>query len=305
LSALGGPFGMLSVIVPAHNEEAVIARGLRAIVTGAAPGEIEVIVACNGCTDGTADLARQFGPPVHVLEIEQASKTAALNAAEELASGFPRFYVDADVVIDLPSIRRMAAVLEAGPVLMANPELHMDLSRTTWPVRAFYRVWTALPYNRQNGMVGTGVYALSRAGRARFECFPDVIADDGFVRYCFAPYERTCVRGALSRVAPPHGLGALLRIKTRSRLGKYQLRQTCPDRPAADRRSIRLLVRALLRRPHLWLLLPVYVAVNVCARIRASRRVRAIQAWHWARDDSRIASVDASSGGAPLRNSSS
>ena len=163
-------------------------------MTGARPGELEVIVACNGCTDRTADIARGFGEPVRVLETDQASKTAALNAADEVATGFPRFYVDADVVLDLASIRAMAAVLERGDALLAAPSLRMDLSKTTWPVRAYYRVWTSLPYNQV--MVGTGAYGLSRAGRARFDRFPDVIADDGFVRFQFRPGERRTVQEA-------------------------------------------------------------------------------------------------------------
>jgi len=157
---------MLSVIIPAHNEEAVLGRCLRAIVTDAAPGELEVIVACNGCTDRTAEIARDFGPPVRVIEIPQASKVAALNAADEAATGFPRFYVDADVIVDLASLRAMAAVLERGEALLVAPKLRMDLSKTTWPVRAYYRVWMSLPYNQV--MVGAGAYGLSRGGRARF-----------------------------------------------------------------------------------------------------------------------------------------
>ncbi|HOQ87625.1 MAG TPA: glycosyltransferase, partial [Phycisphaerae bacterium] len=79
---------MYSIIIPAHNEETVIARCIRAIITGAAPGELEVIVACNGCTDRTAEIAREFGDPVRVLEIKTPSKVAALNAADAAATGF-------------------------------------------------------------------------------------------------------------------------------------------------------------------------------------------------------------------------
>ena len=65
---------MISIVVPARNEGLVIARTLRAMTTGAAPGEIDVIVVCNGCTDDTADIARSFGPPVRVIETEVGSK---------------------------------------------------------------------------------------------------------------------------------------------------------------------------------------------------------------------------------------
>ena len=276
---------MLSLIIPAHNEETVIARGLRAIIAGAQPGELEVIVACNGCTDRTAEIARGFGPPVCVIEIPQASKVAALNAADELATGFPRFYVDADVVLDLASIRVMARVLERGDALLAAPALRMDLSQTTWPVRAYYRVWTSLPYNQV--MVGTGAYGLSRAGRARFGRFPDLVADDGFVRFSFSPAERVRVDEAVSWVDPPRSLSGLIRIKTRTRVGFYQHRRTGRDRRGGDPKPLGQMLRMWLTHPSLWPALPCYAAVTLIVRLRAARQFRATVPVRWERDDSR------------------
>ena len=53
---------MISVIIPAHNEESVIARCLEAFVTGAEPGELEAIVVANGCSDATAEIALAMAP---------------------------------------------------------------------------------------------------------------------------------------------------------------------------------------------------------------------------------------------------
>jgi len=276
---------MLSIIIPAHNEETVIARGLRAIITGARPHELEVIVACNGCTDRTAEIARGFGPPVRVIEIPQASKIAALNAADELATGFPRFYVDADVVVDLASIRAMARVLERGDALLAAPALRMDLSQTTWPVRAYYRVWTSLPYNQV--MVGTGAYGLSRAGRARFGRFPDLIADDGFVRFSFSPAERIRVDEAVASVDPPRSLSGLIRIKTRTRVGFWQHRRARRDRRGGDPKPLGQMLRMCLTRPSLWPALSCYAAITLIVRLRAAWIARTGLAMHWERDDSR------------------
>jgi glycosyltransferase involved in cell wall biosynthesis len=276
---------MISVIIPAHNEEAVIASGLRSLLDGAQPGELEVIVACNGCTDRTAEIARGFGEPVRVIEISQASKTAALNAADLVATSFPRFYVDADVRINLAAIRRMANVLDSGGALMVTPELRMDLGETSWPVRAFYRVWTALPYNNVGGAVGTGVYALSRSGRARFQSFPDVVADDGFVRFAFAQHERAVVQGAVSEVDPPRCLGSLIRIKTRARLGQYELRKRLFGSSFSDSEVAGSPLGVFLRRPSLWPHLPVYLAVNLIARWRALRQIRVKVRPAWERDE--------------------
>lgn len=277
---------MISVVIPAHNEESVIARGLEAITSGAAPGELEVIVVCNGCVDRTAEIARGFGAPVQVLDIPTPSKTAALNAGDDVATGFPRFYVDADVILTLDSIRRMAAALDRGDGLAAWPEPQTRLSGASWPVRAYYRVWLELPYNRDGGRVGTGVYALSREGRDRFGRFPDIINDDGFVRFRFGPHERRTVPGAVSVVEAPRTLGSLIRVKTRVRVGQRQLREMFPASPAADRKSPASLVWLLLRNPLLWICLPVYVAVTILVRLRAGKAYRQAKGCSWERDAS-------------------
>ena len=275
---------MISIIVPAHNEEAVLARGLRAIVTGAQPDELEVIVACNGCTDGTAEIARGFGPPVRVIEIDQASKTVALNAGDELAAGFPRFYVDADVILNHQSVMEIAETLERGNALFATPSLRMNLSRASWPVRAFYRVWTELPYNRAAGQVGTGVYALSRTGRERFAKFPDVTNDDGFVRLLFAKHERLTVSSAVACVDAPQTLTSLLRIKTRVRRGQRELCQYDRARRASESQSLLEITRFLIQRSSLVPCIPVYLFVAVYTRVRARQHYLSKTPIQWDRD---------------------
>ncbi len=129
-----------SVVIPAHNEEAVIGRCLSSLMDGAPPGELEVLVVCNGCDDRTADVARQSAPNATVLEIPVASKVAALNAGDEHASYFPRFYVDADVELSYQALVSVARVLTEGGVLCAAPKPLFDLKARPWSVRAFYAV---------------------------------------------------------------------------------------------------------------------------------------------------------------------
>jgi len=277
---------VISVIIPAHNEETVIARNLRALIDGASPHELEVIVACNGCTDRTAHVARSFGACVKVIEIETSSKAAALNAGDAIAAGFPRFYVDADVVISLDSVRRVAAALERGEGLAAWPEPRTDLSRASWPVRAFYGVWLKLPYNCEGGKVGAGVYALSAEGRSRFGQFPDVINDDGFVRFRFSPRERITVPGAYSVVEAPRTLASLIRVKTRVRMGQFQLQDRFPGQPVADQKSLVAILGSFWRYPRLWPCLPLYALITLLVRSMARREYTRGHFHEWGRDES-------------------
>ena len=49
---------------------------------------------CNGCTDVTADEAGGAAPWATVLELEAASKTAALQAGDGVVTAFPRSDLD-------------------------------------------------------------------------------------------------------------------------------------------------------------------------------------------------------------------
>ena len=93
-----------AVIIPAHNESQVIGRTLEPLAPLAAAGVIDVFVVCNGCVDDTAEIARGFDG-VTVLEMGQASKSAALNAGDAAATVWPRLYLDADIQITPAAVR--------------------------------------------------------------------------------------------------------------------------------------------------------------------------------------------------------
>lgn len=275
---------MISVVIPAHDEAAVIERCLSRLVDGAPQGALEVIVVCNGCRDDTALRAQDFGPPVRVLSVDEASKARALQLGDREARSFPRFFIDADVVVSFPALRDVARRLTAGDALAAAPRAEVDMRPTTWPVRAFYRVWTRLPYF-DGSMVGSGVYALSEEGRRRFGRFPEVIADDEFIRRQFRPGERLRVDTCRFTITPPSSVSGLLADKTRSRLGLYQLDRQFPElRSSLGLASwLRQSTRALLGRPTTWPSLPVYACVTLLARLRASRRAAAGDFDGWGR----------------------
>ena len=274
---------MISIVIPAHNESLVIARSLRAIVTGAAPEEIEVIVVCNGCTDGTASIAREFAPVARVIETEVSGKANALNLGDQAAAGFPRVYADADVVISIEAVRKLAARLETGDVLAVAPQPNIDLNGCSWYVRAYYEIRSRLPSARE-GIGGSGVYALSDAGRRRFGRFPDVTADDGYVRVQFRPHERETLVNAHSIVFAPRSIRDLVLIRTRAYYGTMELARRYPDlwKNAGGRND--KTVASLLGISSLWPGLLIYCYVNIMARYKAVMRFRSAN-FHWERDN--------------------
>lgn len=275
---------MISVIIPAHNEANVIGRTLEPLVDAVVTGEMEVIVVCNGCTDNTVEIVAGF-PGVKCLETERPSKSNALNLGDLQASGFPRFYLDADIVLSVEAIRRIAAVLDTGPFLAASSKMQMNFRNASWAVKAFYEIWSELPYC-QAGMIGTGVYALSRAGRERFFQFPDIIADDRYIRALFTEHERTAVVGAFSMVMAPSTLWDLLKIKTRSRLGGYEFAARFPELLTNEVKNYSQVANRAVVDVKRWPKYTVYLAINLLARFRALRQYRNRKFDLWERDES-------------------
>jgi glycosyltransferase involved in cell wall biosynthesis len=275
---------MISIIIPAHNESTVIARALEAITSGGQPEELDVVVVCNGCTDNTADIARRFGAPVRVLETEKASKINALNVGDAAAYGYPRIYADADVVLPLKAIRALADRLETGDILAAAPTPKPNLSKCSRVVVAFFTIRGHLPSSRE-GIGGSGVYALSQAGRNRFGEFPDLIADDGYVRIQFGPEERETLRDVYSVVFAPRNLGDLIKVRTRVFSGTMQLSRMFPDIWQNRGRGNGREIVKLFRFPSLWHKLILYCCINIIARHRAKNRLSR-SGLAWERDDS-------------------
>lgn len=212
-----------AVIIPAHNEAAVIRRTLDRLVPVLATGRVEVIVSCNGCTDATAEIAKEYDG-VRVLDLEVPSKTAALNAADAAATLWPRLYLDADIELSPAALRMVLDRLGRGEVPAARPAFRYDTAGASPLVKAFYRARRRIPSTRQ-ALWGAGVYGMTEEGHARLGRFPDITADDLFVDQLFAPEEKAVVHAPPVSVKTPRTAAGLLAILRRNYRGQAELRQ--------------------------------------------------------------------------------
>jgi glycosyltransferase involved in cell wall biosynthesis len=277
---------MTSVVIAAHNEATVIGRCLDALLADALPGELEVIVSANGCTDDTAEVARSR-PGVVVVESPEPGKAAALNRADAVASEYPRIYLDADIPVATATIRALRDVLtEDERHLVATPSRRLDVSGRPWAVRAFFAVQGRLPVY-QDGLFGRGLIALSETGRHRFGSFPEVVADDLFLDSLFSADERVRLSDTFTEVATPLRTGDLVRRLVRVRRGNASLRADVriPD-AAVVRGSDKTawLREVVLPRPWLAPAAVVYVTITAYAAWRARRG--SSDDLTWGRDDS-------------------
>ena len=107
---------MVSFIVPAHNEQALIGGTIDAI-TRAMHGRDEsheIIVAADGCTDETGAISAAKGATVVAHDRRQIAATRNLGARG--ARGDLLIFVDADTRIPSDSVAQAIAAVRAGAV---------------------------------------------------------------------------------------------------------------------------------------------------------------------------------------------
>lgn len=253
---------MISVIIPAHDEAAYIGKCLQNLLASDPPARrgdvvaVEVIVVANGCTDATAEVALQHQPEfiargwrLIVLVVPVAHKINALNRGDAAATGDIRVYVDADVHVSPPLIGLLVALLDRPDAAYASGRPDIQLPRSLVS-RRYARFWMRLPFMASD-VPGCGIYAVNAAGRQRWKQFPDIMADDIFVRMHFGPGERL---SAMAHYSWPiaEGFPWLVKVRRRQNSGLRQLRNAFPHLVRQSERTrpkVPELLRLIARDP--------------------------------------------------------
>jgi len=164
------PDGCLVALIPAYNEAGSIAATIEAVLAQTRPAD-HVIVIPNGCTDDTADIARQY--PVTVMELPRLphKKSEALNIA------WLTYAKDADTVIclDADTVLPPNAFADWEHELQADPTLGGSSSKFTMQKpgllsrlqKAEFATWTAtgLRLGHTSVLAGTGCAIRGQALR--------------------------------------------------------------------------------------------------------------------------------------------
>jgi len=277
------------VIIPAHDEQSAIGFCLAALTSQDYPGPVEVVVVANGCRDDTARVSRRFArlpPPgwrLKTLELEESGKWRALNAGDAATSAELRVYLDADVVLDATAIRRIAGALATTEPRLVQPSIEIaEDSRQSRMVRSFIRVWSSLPYVKQQ-VLGVGCYAVNVGGRRLWGDFPALCADDTFARLQFADSQKVVLPDTTMTVCFPSSLLELIRVRARwchlSRVARAREHSL----PRSERWRWWKAVKFLFRTPSLWVdgvaFAWVWIAASILSVLPALTR-------DWARAES-------------------
>jgi len=272
---------MLSVIIPACNEADYIGPCLEALLAQTIADPVEIVVAANACTDGTVAIARGFterfaarGWRLEVLDIPEGGKAGALDRGDTAATGDMRVYLDADVIIRPEMLTQLQDALDRNEPAYASGELVVAPAKS-WVTRRFADLWTRLPFMTTD-VPGAGLYAVNAAGRARWERFPQIISDDGYVRLLFRPEERMKV-GVRYLWPMVEGTRALIRVRRRQDAGMRELAETFPELLANEGKA------RLRPADHLRLLATVPVSYLVYVGVILAVRLGGLSGRAWDR----------------------
>lgn len=150
---------MVSVIIPAFEEEATVGRSVAAALRH--PDVAEVIVVDDGSTDGTAEAAAAAGARLVRLD-RNVGKAAALDAGVRAAKHDVLLFLDADVTGYTD--QTLSRIMQ--PVIDGRFEMYVGVRarRTIWLNRLLRlspiiggeraltrRLWEAVPQEHKNG----------------------------------------------------------------------------------------------------------------------------------------------------------
>lgn len=96
----------LSIIIPAHNESAAITKTIVSVLKNQITYPHEIIIACNGCADDTARIARKY-EGIQVIESAKSGMSFGKNFGARSAKNDFFIFIDADTTLPVGSIDRM------------------------------------------------------------------------------------------------------------------------------------------------------------------------------------------------------
>lgn len=166
------PLPTVSVVMPVHDGEALVAAKLRNLLALDYPADlVEVLVACDGCSDASAGIARSIGDPrVRVLEFSQRrGKASCLNDAVAAAGGELLLMVDARQRLESGALRALVESLGDPAMGAVGGQLRFEDPSTGFAasVDAYWRYESMirLAEARSGSVVGLSgaLYAMRRA----------------------------------------------------------------------------------------------------------------------------------------------
>ena len=221
----------LSLLIAAHNEEAVIEQRIdNALALDYPPEKLEVVVASDGSTDGTLEIVRRYeGRGVWLLDFQpQRGKACVLNAAIRELDSEILLLSDANTFTDSSAARKLVRWFQqpevgavCGRLVLTDRRTGRNVDGIYWKYETFLKRCEG----RLGGLLGANgaIYALRRSV---YTPIPDNTIVDDFVIPLLAKVRTGCAIiydvDAVAREETAPGLGSEFHRRSRIGAGGYQ-----------------------------------------------------------------------------------
>jgi len=158
----------LAVVIPAHNEQELLAAALRSVLACPAPVPVEVIVVADACTDRSANLAATAGATVIPVTDRNVGRARAAGVEHALRAGPAGLWLattDADSRVPPDWLGWQLRWARSGADLLAGTVTVEDWS--AWPsdLPARYELcYRATARHAHGANMGFSAHAYRRAG---------------------------------------------------------------------------------------------------------------------------------------------
>lgn len=163
---------LVSVILPAYNEEKLITRAIESVWRSNSPlieqGRVEVIVTDNASTDSTAVVATDAGARVIAEPKRQIARSR--NTGAKAALGRYLIFLDADSEMHPGHIQRVVDLLSSGKVIGGGAVIRME---ATWDYQLFVGTWNTV--SRLWCLAAGSFLFCERAAFERVGCFDETL----------------------------------------------------------------------------------------------------------------------------------
>ncbi len=174
----------VSIVFSAFDEEMWIRRKVQnCLALDYPPGQLEILIGCDGCTDRTAQIAREVGGArvtVHEL-FPRSGKAAVLSRLVPAAQGDLVVLTDANVMLDPAALKALVRRFRDGAVGAVVGRLRLfNPSRKDFEETLYWRYETIVRYleGTRGCAMGAngGIYAIRRLLFSPLP--PDTVTDD-------------------------------------------------------------------------------------------------------------------------------
>jgi len=226
-----GELPSVSLLIAAHNEEQVIAQRIENALALDYPADrLEIVIASDGSSDGTARIVRGFTDRrVRLLESPmRRGKATVLNAAFRHLSGDIVVLSDANTFTDSAALRRMVRWFDdskvgtvCGRLVLTDPATGRNVDSLYWRYETFLKTCEG----RLGALLGANgaIYAVRRSSFAGI--WSDTIVDDFVIPLVTRLRHGSTIvydKTAVAYEETPHDFGAEFRRRSRIGAGGFQ-----------------------------------------------------------------------------------